>query len=307
MRSPPPTRLFAAACSSRALASAACSAYRWHSWPTPSPTAPALPALGMLQAISALGNIAAASIGLGVGVLAARGLVPFNLKSWQALFLVGALPAFACALAILRLPEPPKWILARADGARRGIKFGSYRRLLGHPRWSRHAWLGLALCCSGIIGLWGIGNFHPKIVRSIVDLHFAGAHRRPRFSQSKRVHWTSLALLFQISEDSRACWRWRSSPRSKGAGRPSPSRCCFRFCLRNWSSAICAISARSYWMLPIMGFGQLSVFGVYAIYLPELFPTSLRSTGTGFLLQLRAPGRGPGAFHDRPNYREPGR
>jgi MFS family permease len=37
-----------------------------------------------------------------------------------------------------------------------------------------------------------------------------------------------------------------------------------------------------YWMLPIMGFGQYSVFGVYAIYLPELFPTSLRSTGTSF-------------------------
>ena len=31
-----------------------------------------------------------------------------------------------------------------------------------------------------------------------------------------------------------------------------------------------------------MGFGQFSVFGVYAIYLPELFPTSLRSTGTSF-------------------------
>src|SRR6185437_11738034 len=37
-----------------------------------------------------------------------------------------------------------------------------------------------------------------------------------------------------------------------------------------------------YWMLPLMGFGQYSVFGVYAIYLPELFPTSLRSTGTSF-------------------------
>jgi hypothetical protein len=35
-------------------------------------------------------------------------------------------------------------------------------------------------------------------------------------------------------------------------------------------------------MLPIMGFGQLGVFAVYAIYLPELFPTSLRSTGTSF-------------------------
>ena len=37
-----------------------------------------------------------------------------------------------------------------------------------------------------------------------------------------------------------------------------------------------------YWMIPLMGFGQLSVFAVYAIYLPELFPTSLRSTGTSF-------------------------
>ena len=36
-----------------------------------------------------------------------------------------------------------------------------------------------------------------------------------------------------------------------------------------------------YWMIPLMGFGQLSVFAVYAIYLPELFPTSLRSTGSG--------------------------
>jgi MFS-type transporter involved in bile tolerance (Atg22 family) len=31
-----------------------------------------------------------------------------------------------------------------------------------------------------------------------------------------------------------------------------------------------------------MGFGQLSVLAGYAIYLPELFPTSLRSTGTSF-------------------------
>ena len=37
-----------------------------------------------------------------------------------------------------------------------------------------------------------------------------------------------------------------------------------------------------YWMIPIMGFCQLSLFGGYAIYLPELFPTRLRSTGTSF-------------------------
>jgi MFS family permease len=35
-------------------------------------------------------------------------------------------------------------------------------------------------------------------------------------------------------------------------------------------------------MIPIMGFCQLTLFGGYAIYFPELFPTRLRSTGTSF-------------------------
>ncbi|MFO1023510.1 MAG: hypothetical protein U0903_22865, partial [Planctomycetales bacterium] len=37
-----------------------------------------------------------------------------------------------------------------------------------------------------------------------------------------------------------------------------------------------------YWMIPILGFGVSSVFGGFAIYFPELFPTRLRSTGIGF-------------------------
>ncbi len=38
----------------------------------------------------------------------------------------------------------------------------------------------------------------------------------------------------------------------------------------------------AYWMLPMMGFAQLSVFGGYSIYFPELFPTRMRGTGVGF-------------------------
>jgi hypothetical protein len=37
-----------------------------------------------------------------------------------------------------------------------------------------------------------------------------------------------------------------------------------------------------FWMLPMMGFFQLSLFAGYAVYFPELFPTALRSTGTSF-------------------------
>jgi uncharacterized membrane protein YsdA (DUF1294 family) len=39
---------------------------------------------------------------------------------------------------------------------------------------------------------------------------------------------------------------------------------------------------RDLWMVVVMGAAQLSVFGGYAIYFPELFPTRLRSTGTSF-------------------------
>lgn len=49
-----------------------------------------------------------------------------------------------------------------------------------------------------------------------------------------------------------------------------------------------------FWMVPIMGFFQIALFGGYAIYFPELFPTRMRSTGTSFCYNvgryLAAPG-----------------
>ena len=51
-------------------------------------------------------------------------------------------------------------------------------------------------------------------------------------------------------------------------------------------------------MVPLMGFFQLSVFGGYAIYFPELFPTRLRSTGTSFCYNIArfAAALGPAAL-----------
>ena len=40
------------------------------------------------------------------------------------------------------------------------------------------------------------------------------------------------------------------------------------------------------WMVPLMGFCQLSVFGGYAVYFPELFPTRLRSTAGSFCYNI---------------------
>jgi hypothetical protein len=42
----------------------------------------------------------------------------------------------------------------------------------------------------------------------------------------------------------------------------------------------------AYWMMPIMGACQLGAFAGFAIYLPELFPSSMRSTGTSLCFNL---------------------
>jgi len=240
------------------------------------------PALGLLQALSAVGNIAGGLIGLAIGILTAASLLPFGLKSWQALFLVGALPAFVCVFLLWRLPEPDKWVQARADGRKRGIKFGSYGKLLGNPRWSGHAWGGLVLCCAGIVGLWGLGNFHPKIVGSIVQSHLAGTGLSATVLAGKRAHWIAIGLLMQniggffgMLTLAKIAQVWGRKPAFALGITLSflATLLVFRF-LREFSQI--------FWMMPIMGFSQLSVFGVYAIYLPELFPTSLRSTGTSF-------------------------
>ncbi len=240
------------------------------------------PALGLLQSLSSWGNITAGLIGMGIGLLAARQLLPAGLHAWQVMFLVGAVPAFLCVFIIGRLKEPERWLQARAAGEKRGIKFGSYGSLLRHPRWRRHAWLGLVLCSAGIIGLWGIGNFHPKIVRTLVEEHLAGAGLSASALASEKAYWGSLGLLLQNIGGFFGMLTLAKFAEVKGR-RPAFA---VALALSFATTILVFHSLRSvgqiYWMIPLMGFGQYSVFGVYAIYLPELFPTSLRSTGTSF-------------------------
>lgn len=240
------------------------------------------PALGMLQGLSLWGNMGAGLLGMGIGLVAARGGLPWHLQPWQVMFLAGAIPAFLSLMIFRRLKEPERWARARAEGTKRGVKFGSYRRLLTHPRWARHAWFGLILCSAGIIGLWGIGNFHPTIVRSIVETHLASQGLSPAALASQQAYWASFALILQNFGGFFGMMLLGKVAQVAGRRRAFALALLLSFL----STVLVFTSLREmgqiYWMIPLMGFGQLSVFCVYAIYLPELFPTSLRSTGTSF-------------------------
>lgn len=240
------------------------------------------PALGLLQSLSSIGNISAGLIGMGIAALAAQQLLPGGIKTWQAMFLVGATPAFLCVFILAKLKEPQKWVDAKAAGKISGIKFGSYGSLLSHARWKKHAWGGLVLCSAGIIGLWGIGNFHPTIVGSIVTEHLKASNVSPEKLASEKAFWSSMGLLLQnigaFAGMTTLAWVAQAKGRKFAFALSlllafASTVLVFKF-MRNFSDI--------FWMIPLMGFGQLSVFAVYAIYLPELFPTSLRATGTSF-------------------------
>ena len=120
---------------------------------------------------------------MALGLLATRQLLPFGLKAWQAMFLVGAAPAFLCVFILGRLKEPQRWTEARAAGARAGVKFGSYLNLLRHPTWSRHAWLGLI--AFDVARLGGFARLHDWIRRCRPNVR-----RRASSPTAEEVVWS---------------------------------------------------------------------------------------------------------------------
>ena len=236
-------------------------------------------ALGLLQALSAVGNMMAAGIYFLVFRVAPEEGVQ-GLSAWRILFLIGILPAFLALYIRRKLKEPESWRLAKEEEGRRKLaardkpdefhkQMGDIREMFGDPRWRKRTIIGVLLATSGVMGLWGIGFWTPELVRSFVPKEdqtfyvfatsfmqnlgaFFGIYgfgliagrmgRRPAFLLSYMLGLTMTVVVFGFMQQTQQIW----------------------------------------WMIPLLGFSTLMVFGGYAIYFPELFPTRIRSTGVGF-------------------------
>lgn len=277
-------------------------------------------ALGLLQALSAFGNITAAFINLGLGVAEEEGLVT---SPWRIMFVIGAVPALLALVIRWGLKEPEQWQKASHEGVI-GKQLGSYAELFRDPLLRKHAILGLLLGMSGIIGLWSVGFFTPDLIRYVQRKGMAAevygekiADAQLEKNEARVQQWTAIRGLEDkgkvIPDELRALQktaepaiggrlsRWGSytslminfgaffgiygfSVLAQRIGR-KPS---FVIALTAAFISTAAVFwfLQDFWqifvMVPIMGFCQLSLFGGYAIYFPELFPTRLRSTGTSF-------------------------
>src|SRR5580765_1280605 len=237
-------------------------------------------ALGTLQALSALGNITAGSIAIFVGWLETFKIVPGS--AWRWMFVIGAFPAFLCVFIQMRLKEPEKWVKAREAGKATGVKFGSYVALLGDPRWRSHAIIGLLLCISGVIGLWGIGFFSPELINDVIGRTLKAEGIAPEKQAGYRNIWAGINMIVQNTGAFAGMMVFTKL--ASHYGRKPVFAIGYIGAMLSTIVVFQFLNQRSdiFWMIPIMGACQLALFAGFAIYLPELFPVNLRSTGTSF-------------------------
>lgn len=302
-------------------------------------------ALGLLQALSTVGNMTAALIGLSLSYMEqAHSLAGWAPWRWK--FIAGALPALIVIFVRRGLKEPDAWLEARKNPETRK-RMGDYGELFGNPNWRLPASLagitltigiglaflgpdswannmvfpgfsqlkltvvgisvvallfglwcvyggggdtryrgramtGLLLALSGVIGVWGIAFFSADLVRGVLEKKLIADGVAAADIPAKLTRWTAINSLVQNFGAFFGIYGYGLI--SQRIGR-KPA---FLFSLLGAAGATVA----TFWFLrdfkdififvPLMGFATLSLFGGYAIYFPELFPTRLRSTGTSF-------------------------
>lgn len=238
-------------------------------------------ALGLLQGLSAVGNI--------VGSLVGYVLLPV---SWRYMFFVGALPILVVILIVTRLEEPDSWRRSLAvTRQNRGPHLGSYRELLvGNALWRKHALIGGVIAAVGVTGVWGVSFYSPELLR----------HTLRGLDAESIARQTT---IMTICQDLGAFVSIVAFPvLSDRVGR-KPA-----FQVACWLGVISIVLVFGFLTVPadivpfglFLGFGTLGLFGGYAVYFPEIFPTRLRATGIAFCYNVGRYLAGP--LNLAPNY-----
>jgi MFS family permease len=221
-------------------------------------------ASGIFHASSVLGTWLAALAGMAVAA------------NWRYAYLLGILPALLIVWVRASVAEPDAWVAAEAEASRSGdIQPGSYRELLGDRRWRMRAVLGMCLAAVGLGSFWGVTVAGQPLAKRMwlqEDVSEPEAIERAKFAYGfVQTAGGGLGLL-------------AFGPLCVRLGRRRA------FILIQLAAIIFVpitcfaptTSVQLLCLLPVFGFLTLGMHAGFAIYFPELFPTHLRATGSGF-------------------------
>ncbi|MCC6510923.1 MAG: MFS transporter [Pirellulaceae bacterium] len=215
----------------------------------------------IFHATSVFGLWLAASVGLWVG------------SQWRYAYVVGVIPALLVFWVRAGLKEPEAWRTAKET---KSDQLGSFRELLGDPRWRRRAIGGALLAMVGLATFWGVviagQDLSAALLKQLGD---------PNFGDKSKI-----AFGF-IQTAGAGIGMLAFGPLSSRWGRRS-TFAMMHVCALVMTIVICTVPfhfqsyALMLCLLPIFGFFAQGIHAGYALYFPELFPTHLRATGAGF-------------------------
>lgn len=221
-------------------------------------------ALGSLQALSAVGNMMAALVTLSLSGLH---------NDWRWAYGVGAAPAVLVFFIMRKIEEPQKWVEAKAKASVAGAaEMGTLRGLFRDPVLARNTIAGTLLAIAGVGGLWGVGFFSPDLIGKVF-VH-----------EPEHVVKQIKSSMFLVQQIGAFFGMFAYAAFSERVGRKPALGLVFVLAFFSVQAFFHFATDRTtaFILAPIMGFCTLGPFAAYSIYFPELFPTRLRATGTGF-------------------------
>jgi MFS family permease len=243
-------------------------------------------ALGWLQILSTVGNLSAGAVLWVITKLVTADVIaPAN--SWKWMFLVGALPALLVVFTMKFLREPEPWLRAKAEGRLpTGSILTPYRNLLAERQWRRNLLIGALISSAGVIGLWAIVEYAVDIQAKVFRIYFESQNMPEDRIPVAISDAKSLAYTLQMI--GAAVGMWFMTKACISLGRKPAFVIWYVGALASTMYVFWAIETPqdAYWMMPLMWFFSLGVFAGFAIYLPEIFPSRMRSTGTSFCYNL---------------------
>lgn len=241
--------------------------------------------LGLLQVLSTVGNVAAGFIKMGIDALETNGTILAG-NGWRWMFLVGALPAVMLIFTRKHLKEPEAWQRLKEEGRLpKGGIFAPYAGLLKDRRWRKNLVIGALISSTGVVGLWAIGEYAVDLQSAVFNKYYEA--RVPADEVKAHVEFAK-TVAYLLNMLGAAVGMTLFTILAGKLGRRTTFALGFTAALVITFMAYWKMDSPwdAYWMMPLMGGAQLGLFAGFAIYLPELFPSRMRSTGTSFCYNL---------------------
>ncbi len=194
-------------------------------------------------------------------------LHPVTPDSWRWLFHLAAAPAVLGVLVLVLLPESPAWLATRAQAAGPKKSTAPLRELF-RPPLLRVTLVGILLGSIPLVGAWAASKWMIPWADEV------GKAVRSDYKAVTQGWWAAGAIIGSLVGAQLAAWLGRrTSYFLISIGSFALTYAMFQFTAPLQASFLPVVFTQ--------GLVATLFFGWLPLYLPELFPTSVRATGSG--------------------------